>query len=597
MRSNSLFITLILSSLTLVFSCKDRNYKVENGKSNPFKNLAPNIKIDEIDSLLSLGNVNKLDLSYLYFKKGKVLSKLQKDKEAAANFEKALNLFKKQHNKTYLAETYWHLGSEYAFLNEKVKATTYLLKALEVNKDLKQQKLEANIYGSLAHVHYLYKDFDKAIGYTQKAITIQKLNKDTLSLSATYNNLAVIYKNMGNFDLALKNNKESLKLNKLLNDKSAIAKSYNNIGLVYESLSQYSKAESYYLKSVELNKEIKNFNSSSLRNLGSYYLRKKDYKKSKNSYLKALEIEKQTGNISKLITIYNVLLNISLKEKDFENSLTYQTKRDSLNIIQSRTNNKESLKLAENQYKLAARETELKQQLKINKKDKIIFGFLALLLLSLVTFGYLSVKNRRLKNEKEKVMLEQRVLRSQMNPHFIFNALAAIQNSLLDNNPIKSASYLSRFAKLIRQNFDFINEKSILLKDEIDALINYMDTQKMRFNDKFDYEINLHSDIDIHQIEIPPLLLQPFIENAIEHGFKNKKEKGKISISISKQSNSICYEIKDNGKGYNKASKNNKAHAIDVFKKRLQLLEKGDEKTFNIESSSKGTTIKFCLKQ
>jgi len=183
-----------------------------------------------------------------------------------------------------------------------------------------------------------------------------------------------------------------------------------------------------------------------------------------------------------------------------------------------------------------------------------------------------------------------------MNPHFIFNALSAIQNSLMDNEPIKSAGYLSRFAKLIRQNFDFINQKSILLKDEIDALQNYMDTQKLRYQDKFDYEINVFADVDINQVEIPPLLIQPFIENSIEHGFKNKKDKGKITINISKKDMNICYEIIDNGKGYKTLKKDGKIHSIDIVKKRLKLIGNNDEKSIKMETSDKGTNIKFCLK-
>ena len=205
-------------------------------------------------------------------------------------------------------------------------------------------------------------------------------------------------------------------------------------------------------------------------------------------------------------------------------------------------------------------------------------------------------KNKTLKDEKEKLKLEQKVLRSQMNPHFIFNALSAIQNSLLDNEPLKSAGYLSRFAKLIRQNFDFINEKTILLADEIDALRNYMETQQLRYKDKFNYEINIHADIDINKVEIPPLLLQPFVENAIEHGFKNKTDKGLIQITFSKKEDAICYKIVDNGKGFDVNHKTEKIHAIDIFKKRLKLRENDEIKTFKISSSDKGTIIKFCLK-
>jgi LytS/YehU family sensor histidine kinase len=184
-----------------------------------------------------------------------------------------------------------------------------------------------------------------------------------------------------------------------------------------------------------------------------------------------------------------------------------------------------------------------------------------------------------------------------MNPHFIFNTLSAIQNTLLDNEPIKLAIYISKFALLIRQNFDFVNKKTISLSDEIDALKNYMDMQNLRFNNRFDYEINISNAINISKTEIPPLLIQPFIENAIEHGFRNKTEKGIIIINISKKEKYICYEIIDNGKGYSITKINSRTHAIDIFKKRLKLIDTKDKKTFSISSSTNGTIIKFKLKQ
>ena len=294
--------------------------------------------------------------------------------------------------------------------------------------------------------------------------------------------------------------------------------------------------------------------------------------------------------------MYDALLQIALKQKDFQNSLKYQEKRDSFYLLQKEKENQENLKLAENQYQLVTKENEFLKEKNTNRRNKFIFTISILSLLFLLIFWQIQNKNKKLKDEKNRLFLEQKVLRSQMNPHFIFNALSAIQNSLLDNEPIKSASYLSRFAKLIRQNFDFIDKRNIVLSEEIDALKNYLETQKMRFQDKFDYEINIYDNIDIHSIEIPPLLLQPFVENAIEHGFKRINETGKISITIYKQQNAICFEIKDNGIGFKKTKKDGKKHAIDIFLKRLKLRGKGEEKSFNITSNNKGTTIKFCLK-
>ena len=414
-------------------------------------------------------------------------------------------------------------------------------------------------------------------------------------MSATYNNIAIIYKSMANFKQALLYNKKSLEISFLIKDNEGIGKSYSNIGRLYELFGKYDKAVEYYVKAIKNNEEIKLLNSIPYANIGEVFLIKKNYAKATENFLKAVKIEKT--NTKSAQNIYSSLLKTAIKQKDFEQALIYQTKFDSLYNINIKAQNEEQIKMLKNQHKLFKSKEEIVQYKSINIKNRIIFGILTGLLILLGLYWYQSTRNKVLKNEKEKLSLEQTVLRSQMNPHFIFNALSAIQNSLLDNDTIKSATYLSRFAKLIRQNFDFINQKSISLAEEIDALKNYLDTQKLRFQDKFNYEINIFSDVDVNLVEIPPLLIQPFIENAIEHGFKNKKEQGKIILNISKEKNKICYEIKDNGLGQLSAKNDGKTHSTDIFKKRIKLLGKKDEDSFVINTSKKGTTIKFCLTQ
>jgi len=588
-----LFIILLLSFCTK--NNREEQYTENKKFIKTLKKSTHQKTILAIDSVLKI-NKNKELLAYLYYEKGKLLAKIQDHSKAVKYFEKALVIFKKDNNTPLLMDAYWNIGSSNTFISNTKLATKQLLIALDYSQQLEDKKIESNVYSSLAHTYYLYQDYEKAINYTLKAIEIQNEENDSIGLSATYNNLAVIYKNTGAFNNALKYNLKSLEINKHFKDYNAIAKSYNNLGLVSEMIGDYKSAISYFKKAIELNVENERLNSAPLRNLASYFFKTNQLDSSKYYYLKALTIEnfKENNNIKK--DIYNILLNISIKNKDFESSLKYQTQRDSITSELSTLENLEKLELLENQYQLAVSEKDLKQEKSINKKNKIIFGIITLFAFLLSMYWFQSIRNKKLKEEKKKISLEQKVLRSQMNPHFIFNALSSIQNSLLDNEPIKSATYLSRFAKLIRQNFDFINEKTILLKDEIDALQNYMDTQKMRFNNKFDYEINVSETVDIYLVEIPPLLIQPFVENAIEHGFKNKKDKGKLSINISKVGNITCYEIKDNGKGFETIKNDTKIHSIDIFKKRLKLLGKKEEQSLKIKTSEKGTSIKFCLK-
>jgi LytS/YehU family sensor histidine kinase len=186
-----------------------------------------------------------------------------------------------------------------------------------------------------------------------------------------------------------------------------------------------------------------------------------------------------------------------------------------------------------------------------------------------------------------------------MNPHFIFNALTSIQKNLLEEDLLKSSTSLARFAKLIRQNFEFTNKPLINLDEDLEALKNYIETQQLRFEDKFNYEINVQKGLDLSYIQIPPMLLQPFVENAIEHGFKSKEEKGNLIINVLKKDDLFLFEIIDDGIGFKeKISKTKREHAIDIFLNRLKLRGFSEEKSFKITSavSGKGTKILFTLK-
>ncbi|WP_298781859.1 histidine kinase [uncultured Polaribacter sp.] len=550
----------------------------------------------KVDSLLNANDQSEERVALLYLKKGILHSILQEDEKSIVNLEIALKKFKKFNNKKYITETHWLLGSSNAYLSNRVEANKHLLIALQFSKEINEKKTEANVYGTLAHTHYLYEDYSKSIDYNITAINIYKNLKDTLGISSTYNNLAIIYKNIGNYKEALNYNIKSLEINRKQKDTNAIAKSHNNIGNLLKVINNNKEAIKHFKKAIVLNKKKEILNSSPLRNLGDLFLENKNIIQAKLNYTQALDIENSKSSTAMKLVLNTKLLEIALEEKDYERAIFHQQKYDSLNNIQIKKDTQEKLDLVENQYQLSTSQQKLKQQQKINKKNRIIFLIVIGLLLLFALSSFQFRKNKKLKIEKEKMYLEQKVLRSQMNPHFIFNVLSSIQNSLMDNDPIKSATYLSRFAKLFRQNFDFINKKTIPLRDEIDVLENYISAQKLRYKDKFEYEVYVSDTINIDTTEIPPLLLQPFLENAIEHGFKNKKELGKIILNITKKNNAIWYEIIDNGKGFDSTKKSTKTHALDVFKKRLKLLGNDDEKSFEINSSNKGTSIKFRLK-
>ncbi len=481
-------------------------------------------------------------------------------------------------------------------LKNYTKATSQALRALDIASENKLYSLVASAYSTLSYIEYSNMKYTNSYEYLLKSIAYQHKEKDSTLLSATYNNLAIIYRRIGFFKEALEVSEKSLEIDLKLQNNANIGSSYCNIADSYLLLNDREKAKEYFLKAIVHNFKAKITNSVPYQNIGDLYYKMGNYTDSHFNYLKALDIEIKNKNQFRITNLYDQLLVIAIKLKDFDKVFLYKTKFDSiqqLNLIQE---GNEKVEMLEKQHALFWKEKELLQVKELNSKNKIIFIIVLLLVLLGILLLFLKIKNNTLFYAKEKLILEQTVLRSQMNPHFIFNALAAIQNSLLENNPLKSASYIARFSKLIRQNFDFVDKKIIPLSDEIDALKNYMDTQQLRFSNRFEYKIVLLDNLDVDTVEIPPLLIQPFVENAIEHGFKNKKEKGSIELIISKGDGVVLYEIKDNGNYQDHIKNDGRVHAIDIFKKRLKLREYKEEQSFLITASSEGTSVKFSLK-
>lgn len=179
--------------------------------------------------------------------------------------------------------------------------------------------------------------------------------------------------------------------------------------------------------------------------------------------------------------------------------------------------------------------------------------------------------NRKIAN------LELQALRAQMNPHFIFNCLNAIQDFILKNDAFAAKHYLTSFSKLIRKTLDNSRRQSIRLKDEIDFLNLYLELESMRFTNKFNYKITLHDDLENKNIQIPAMILQPFIENAVRHSrIGSLPAQGELNITFSLRGSQLVCIIDDNGIGLKQSLKlkgeqpeTREAHALDMINERI----------------------------
>lgn len=216
-------------------------------------------------------------------------------------------------------------------------------------------------------------------------------------------------------------------------------------------------------------------------------------------------------------------------------------------------------------------------------------------------------KNQKIIEDKRLSELQLKALRSQMNPHFVFNSLAAIQYYINNNQMEASETYLVKFSKLIRQFFEWTKETNISIEDEVKLLKNYLDIEKLRFKDKFEYTINIDANLDRKLNKLPTMLLQPIVENAINHGIFNKENNGEVTINFKCIDNkSFKVEIIDDGVGFVNTTKkgNRKVKSSHVLEDRLRFLNKSgqwtitySEKELHSNLKDKGNISTFIINQ
>jgi tetratricopeptide (TPR) repeat protein len=357
--------------------------------------------------------------------------------------------------------------------------------------------------------------------------------------------------------------------------------------------------------------------------MGAYFVKAKAFA-SANNYDMALQLLRKSdahatlnaGNVEEQLDKFNLYAEVYHKLGKYDSAYRYLKK---YTVLKDSVDSKKalwqlSLKLNNlqativNQKKeadLAIREQMLKQQVFI--RNSLIGGLFFLLLIAFFVLRnlQLSRKGEKLRLEQELLQSEQKqselkreaaelemqALRAQMNPHFIFNCLSSINRFIVKNDNKVASDYLTKFSRLIRMVLLQSQKKLIPLEDELEMLRLYLDMERMRFKNGFSYSITTNNTIDAGAIFIPPLLLQPFCENAIWHGLMHKEEgNGQLSISITEQDGVLYCSITDNGVGRDKAAlyksksaEKEKSLGLKITSARLDLLNGNDEKGTSFE--------------
>tara|TARA_R110001592_G_scaffold75225_1_gene227905 strand:+ start:82567 stop:84483 length:1917 start_codon:yes stop_codon:yes gene_type:complete len=324
-----------------------------------------------------------------------------------------------------------------------------------------------------------------------------------------------------------------------------------------------------------------------------------------NIYRQKGEFEKALNTFSEISRLKDSLQGTEVQRAVLEIESKYQL-RDKENTITQLTN----------EAKIADLEAE---QLELKAKRLSLYiwsgGAFAVLIIAALIFFYQNLKlkreqealkqeleNRALANEKQELKIQ--LFRSQINPHFFFNTLYSIQSYVLNNEPMQSSRYLGKFARLMRAVLELNENASISLEKELALLKDYLELEKLRFEDKFEYRLDYPE--EMAGFSIPTMILQPFVENAVVHGFTEISAGGQICLSVKEEENYLLVEIEDNGKGFSKKTSPDKpgkrSMALDLIRQRLKLLSQAKAENYRFEihnlnnqEGKKGTLVRLYL--
>lgn len=554
-------------------------------------------KAQEISKDPNIETKTQQDLGLLFFYKNDF-------KNSLFYFKNALNTAQKINNDSACAKIYSNIGVIYDYLGVYDFAVENYLNALKIFDKLNDDFSKSKIYNNLGIIYQVRGYIDTSLNYYNKALKIKKTtNAAAYDIASTFVNIGSAYEDNSQFQLALNNYYKALLIYENENNPKHLATCYSNIAGIYYYTNKLDSSMLLLNKALVINKK---FNLSS--GISSNLLLKGKICEKQNKldsaifYLNiALDTASKINYIDKKIEILSELSTLYANKKNY--SLAFELQKELIQTKDSLNNQQlnekiETLKIV---YETQKKEKQITYLQKNISKNKLLLSAVVLIF-SLLLIIFILFYKQKLTKEKYKVNeFNQKLLRAQMNPHFIFNALTSIQSYMFDNDSKNAAIYLSSFSKLTRSILNNSRNELITLEEEIQTIENYLKIQQLRYEKKFNYSLKVDPIIETDLYLIPPMLTQPFIENSIVHGFKNISYPGMIEINFIEKKDAILISITDNGTGLKKKSNSeHKSHATTITQERLKIInrKKKEEitfKIFDLKETDKKSGIKIVF--
>ena len=550
---------------------------------------------------------------------GAICTKMGDYAEGLQASQRALEIFQRLGNQEAIGSVLNYIGVNYQAQGNYDKAIEYCLQALQIRRNIRDHP---GIAFSLINMGNMYLAADKlksALDYYEQALAYSE-EKRLPSLEFSLLQLGQTYGRLGQYEEALHY------LNRVLKTNSKHVYALHSVGEVYFAKKEYELSLEHLLKCLSLIEKGNDITYTNVLNsISKVYNAQQRYPIALSYAQRCLALSQQLGGKKEIKNAAQTLSQIYAGMHNFAEAYKYQHLYISLKDSITSQEYTQRLAVLEANLELAKKQTKIEtltqeqhfhqQELKRQTflRNVFIVGIGLMLLLGVVIFRNIVLKRKaelllkdRLERdlvlerlEKEQKLadyksraadLEMMALRAQMNPHFIFNCLNSINRFILKNEPEAASDYLTKFSKLIRLILQNSQAKSVCLENELEALRLYLEMEVSRFEDRFVYEINYEQDLEIEHLEVPPLIIQPYVENAIWHGLMHKGDKGNLSIELHRDNTTLFCRITDDGIGRkragelkSKSASKNKSLGMQITAHRLALINALNTKAATVE--------------
>ncbi len=497
------------------------------------------------------------------------------------------------------------LGVVYRRTDAIKTALDYNQRALELAESVDNPSvhIKRSINVALNGIGNLYQtleQYDQAIVQFERALKLEEELGNKLGLAINHQNIGNCLEEKGDLESALENYRKSLAYNEEIGSEYGTIICKNSLAQIYLKQDMPYAALVLLEPLLEASQRIGDFfiTASIFINTGWAHTKLGNFDQAHDFITKGLEMAINRNMPSSILYGYQKLSELEYDRGDFKKAYEYYKKADEHAAqISSATNLRYMNDIIEryetdkknNQIAVLAKQNEIvRLRLKKNETTLLVSALIVGLISSIL---YILYRQYQSKNEKRVLTLEQKMLRSQMNPHFLFNSLNSIKLYIINNEQKNAVHYLNKFSKLVRKILEASSQREISLAEELETVELYMNIENIRFSNEIDFRVEVDEDINVDNVKIPSLTLQPFLENSLWHGLSPKEGEKKIHIHVKrKDKGHVSIEILDNGVGRTMAEANKenrvlkrKSVGIHITKERLANFAKDYQNNFDVD--------------